>query len=148
MIQRGFLFTPETCVRSFSLIHVEDLVNAALTAGEDTNTPSGEVFFISRPEAYVWEDVGREIARALGKHYRRVSFPKWMVKSAGLAGDAWSWVTARPATINSQKVKELFQSSWLCDPSKARARLGFNPSIDLESGIRETVRWYQERGWL
>jgi len=148
MIQKGFLLTPGTCDRSFSLIHVNDLVNATLKAGEANDMSSGEVFFISRPEAYVWEDVGRAIAHALGKNYRRISLPQWMVTSAGFTGDLYARITGRPAAINSQKVKELLQQSWLCDSSKARVRLGFSPSIDLEGGIRETARWYQNRGWL
>jgi GDP-L-fucose synthase len=33
----------------------------------------------------------------------------------------------------------------MVDTSKARALLGFEPSITLEDGLADTVRWYQER---
>ena len=147
MIKRGILVTPGGSGGRFSLIHTDDLAEAIIQAGE-RDTASGEIYFLSRPEMIAWEDAGRAIAGALGKSYRRIPFPRWMAVAAGLGGDLWGRVTGRPATLNSQKVRELLQPSWLCDSSKAQARLGFNPVIDLEAGIRQTVRWYQDQGWL
>jgi nucleoside-diphosphate-sugar epimerase len=147
MIQRGCLLTPGRFIRRFSLIHVDDLTDACIKAGE-SSSPSGEVYFISRPEVYTWEDVGRTIAQKLGERYRRLAFPQWMAVAIGLAGDLWAGATGLPATLNSQKVKELLQPSWVCNPSKAKAALGFCASIDLDSGMNETVRWYKSQGWL
>jgi nucleoside-diphosphate-sugar epimerase len=147
MIKHGFFFTPGRQVRHFSLIHVRDLVEACMLAGE-SNTRSGEVFYVSRPEIYGWEDVGRAISRAIGKKYIRISFPEWVAVAAGGGGDLWSSLTGRPATLSRQKVKELLQPYWLCDSSKAYAELKFNPRTSLEAGIRETAAWYINRGWL
>jgi nucleoside-diphosphate-sugar epimerase len=66
MVQRGCLVTPGRFIRRFSLIHVRDLVSACIRAAE-CPTPSGEVFFISRPEIFTWEDVGRTIAEKIGR---------------------------------------------------------------------------------
>jgi dihydroflavonol-4-reductase len=147
MIKFGCLVTPGHATRRFSLIHVDDLAAGIIQAGE-SNLPSGEIFFLSRPEAYTWEDVGQAIARSLGKSYRQIALPQWMATAAGIAGDFWAHGTGRPATLNSQKVRELLEPSWLCDSSKAQSRFGFTPSIDLGSGIPQTVRWYQNQGWL
>jgi len=147
MIRRGCLFTPGRTARRFSLIHVDDLAAAFIGAAE-RDTASGEIFYISRPEVYTWEEVGRAIARAMGKRYRPVSLPRWLAVGAGLAGDCWASMTGLPATINTQKIRELLEPSWICDSSKAYRILGFVPVIDLERGIRQTVRWYQDQGWL
>ena len=147
MIRRGCLITPGRFVRRFSLIHVEDLVDGVIRAGE-CRTPSGQIYFLSRPEIYTWDDVGREAARSMGKPYRRLSTPKWLAQASGIAGDLFSRFAGRPAAMSSQKVNDLLQPSWLCDSSKARAAIGFNPGIDLERGIRATVLWYQAHGWL
>jgi nucleoside-diphosphate-sugar epimerase len=147
MIKRGCLITPGRFIRRFSLIHVADLVLACLKAARG-NTPSGEVYFISRPEIFTWEDVGRAIARKMGKRYRQVSFPRWMAEMIGIWGDLWTALTGRPATLNSQKVRELLQPSWICNPAKATTALGFSPEINLDQGMNETVRWYQDQGWL
>jgi dihydroflavonol-4-reductase len=147
MIKRGCLFTPGRFTRRFSLIHVGDLTDACVRAGE-SNSPSGQVYFISRPEIYTWKDVGRMIAQKLGKRYRQIGIPKWMVATIGFVGDMWAGATGRPATLNSQKVNELLQPAWICNPSKAKEELGFCPAIDLEKGMDETVRWYIGQGWL
>ncbi len=147
MVQRGCLITPGRFTRRFSLIHVRDLVSACIKAAE-CRAPSGETYFVSRPEVYTWGDVGRAIAQKLGKTYRQLSFPKWIAKAIGYAGDCWAGAAGRPATLNSQKVRELLQPYWVCNPSKARTELAFSPEIDLDSGMNETVRWYRSRGWL
>jgi dihydroflavonol-4-reductase len=147
MIKRGWMFTPGTVSRRFSLIHVDDLGEACIRAGE-IKTPSGEIFFISRPEAYCWEDVGNAIAKALKKRYIHISLPQWTALVAGIAGDLWTRATGRITTINSQKTRELLQPFWLCDSSKARLHLEFSPAIELKKGIQETADWYIEEGCL
>jgi dihydroflavonol-4-reductase len=147
MIKTGFLFTPGRSTRRFSLIHVSDLVNALMKAGEQ-QAGSGEIFFVSRFESFSWDDVGRAVARELGKNYRHFFLPRWLAAAAGIAGDLWSGATGRAATISSQKVQELLQPSWLCNPSKAKAALGFSPEINLEDGIKQTANWYRQNGWL
>jgi dihydroflavonol-4-reductase len=147
MIQKGCLFTPGRFSRHFSLIHVHDLIDAFIKAGE-SNTPSGEVFFISRPEIHTWEEVGRTIAHELGKRYRRISFPQWLALAAGSAGTIYSILSGRTVALNLQKVRELLQPSWTCDTSKAQTVLGFTPVIPLKNGIRNTVQWYRQQGWL
>jgi nucleoside-diphosphate-sugar epimerase len=92
--------------------------------------------------------MGRAAAQVLGMRYRQISLPKWLTIVAGFAGDCWTRATGKPASISSQKVKELLEPSWICDSSKARNLLGFKPEIDLETGIRATVGWYQNQGWL
>ncbi len=147
MIQWGCLFTPGRSSRQFSLIHVEDLSEACFLAAVN-NTSSGEIFYISRPEVYSWEDVGNAIALAMAKKYVRIPFPQWIATGAGMAGDLWSGLTGRPATVNSRKIEELLQPFWLCDSSKSLHNIGFIPSISLDRGIKETVSWYRNRGFL
>lgn len=147
MIRRGCLLTPGRFIRRFSLIHVHDLASACIQAGE-CGVPTGSVYFISRPEIYTWEDIGRAIARELGKRYRQISFPQCFAEAIGRAGDVWARLTGQAATLNSHKVRELLQESWICNPARAQAELKFHPVIDLDKGIRETVCWYQEQGWL
>jgi dihydroflavonol-4-reductase len=147
MIKRGCLFTPGRFIRRFSLIHVNDLAAAIVKAGEQ-DISSGEIFFISRRESYTWEEVGRAIARALGRNYRQIAIPKSIAVMAGHAGDLWNSMSRKPATLNTEKIKELLQPSWLCNPSKAWTLLGLTPEIDLVRGMEDTVGWYRTHGWL
>jgi dihydroflavonol-4-reductase len=147
MIRRGCLFSPGRFNRYFNLIHVDDLNDALIKAGE-LDTPSGEIFYISHPEIHTWEAVGRVIAEELGTRYHQVSLPQWLALAAGLAGTIWSLLSGRTVALNIQKVRELLQPSWTCDMSKAHDVLGFNPVIDLRTGVRKTIHWYRQQGWL
>jgi nucleoside-diphosphate-sugar epimerase len=79
MIKRGCMFIPGTPSRRFSLIQLDDLTDACIKAAE-ANTPSGKTFYISRPEAYEWQDVGNAISRAFGKRFVRIPFPQWTAR--------------------------------------------------------------------
>ncbi|MGO3655174.1 MAG: NAD-dependent epimerase/dehydratase family protein, partial [Sphingobacterium sp.] len=50
--------------------------------------------------------------------------------------------------IYPERLRELTAENWACDISKARQDLGFGPKYGLESGLRESLRWYRENRWL
>jgi len=50
--------------------------------------------------------------------------------------------------LNRDKYNILRQRNWRCDISPAQRDLGFKPEYDLERGVKETIRWYKENGWL
>ncbi|MDM7914125.1 MAG: hypothetical protein QUU85_02510 [Candidatus Eisenbacteria bacterium] len=54
----------------------------------------------------------------------------------------------RDPLVSFDKLREMRQTSWACLPEKATREFGFQPRIDIEAGIEETIRWYQEQGWL
>jgi nucleoside-diphosphate-sugar epimerase len=41
-----------------------------------------------------------------------------------------------------------FRQNRAFDISRAKAELGFNPKIDLQTGVERTARWYLENGYL
>jgi nucleoside-diphosphate-sugar epimerase len=43
---------------------------------------------------------------------------------------------------------DFFTKSRAFDISRARAEIGYAPEVGLREGIRRTLAWYKERGWL
>ena len=43
---------------------------------------------------------------------------------------------------------QVLAPGWVCDPSKARSRLGFEARTPLAESIARAARWYVEKGWL
>ena len=56
--------------------------------------------------------------------------------------------SAKPALINFEKARDMVQDCWTCDSGKAKRDFGYEQEVSLEEGIRETIRWYREKGWL
>ena len=42
----------------------------------------------------------------------------------------------------------LRQRNWRCDIQPAISELGYKPEYDLERGVKETIKWYQDNKWL
>jgi nucleoside-diphosphate-sugar epimerase len=43
---------------------------------------------------------------------------------------------------------DFFTKSRAFDIGRARAEIGYDPRVGLREGIRRTLAWYRERGWL
>jgi nucleoside-diphosphate-sugar epimerase len=43
---------------------------------------------------------------------------------------------------------DFFTKSRAFDISRARSEIGYAPQVGLREGIRRTLQWYKERGWL
>src|SRR5207245_2936484 len=83
--------------------------------------------------------VRRGVALTVGSWDREVS----LVHVADL-------VRARHAAaiLNRERLRELVQERWVCDPSRAMTELGFAPQYPVARGVAETAQWYREARWI
>jgi dihydroflavonol-4-reductase len=145
-VARGVLPMPGGPPRHLSLCHVEDLVAALLAAGE-RDMPSGEVFHVASQRDVTWEEVGGAFAKMLGVRPREVRLPVPIMLGLGALVEWWAWAAGRPNFLSRGKVREA-SGHWVCDTGKAQRMLGITPSVELSQGVRQTVTWYREAGWL
>lgn len=131
----------------FSLVHAEDLARACCLALEDDRA-IGEIFFVCEPDATDYETMGRLAKRAMGTWAVRFEPPGWLLTVGALAGEAVAALTARPAFLSRQKIREITAGDWICTSGKIRSRLGWTPQIPLEAGLAGTAAWYREAGWV
>lgn len=130
-----------------SMCHVQDIVRAILLAAE-TRTESGEIFFLSDGHDYRMEEIGDIFAQAMEINPLKLSLPKQMLFGMAFVAECFSRLTCKPSIMSRGKVEEMIQKNWLCDISKARALLGFEPRIPLARGTELTVAWYKKENWL
>ena len=130
-----------------SLCYVLDVVQALLKASEKEAT-GGEIFFLSDGHDYRPEDVGQAFAQAMGVSPVRIPVPTWIIHGIATCSEVVSSLSGHPALINRGKVEEMLQQHWLCDITKARTALLFEPRVSLAEGARLTVDWYRKENWL
>jgi UDP-glucose 4-epimerase len=126
-----------------SMVHVSDVVQAALLAAERPEA-SGQLYIVTDGQAYSTHDLYVKICQGLG---RRV--PGWHV-SVGMwrglakAGDAIGAIRGRPFAFDSDALQKLFGSAWYSSEKIAR-ELGYRPARTLDDGIKEMVTAYRSK---
>jgi nucleoside-diphosphate-sugar epimerase len=125
-----------------SMIYVEDVVSAALTAAWSPGAQA-QVFILSDPQPYSLRDVVQTLARHLGVRPPRVHVPLWLARSGGAVLAVGGRILGIPAPFTALDVKKLATDT-ICDVSKIQAVLGFRSQYGLDEGVRRTVRWYRE----
>ncbi len=130
-----------------SLIHAKDLVRGFVLAAQSPSA-AGQVYFITSKEIYDWKRIGEVTRAILKKRALRLRIPPAGVYVIAAFAEAMAAFSAKPALINFEKARDMVQDYWTCDGSKAKRDFGFEQEISLEEGIRETVEWYRNEGWM
>jgi len=129
-----------------NLVHVDDVVQATILAAERP-VESGEVFHVGDLRGYSMAEFGELLSGLFGRRARFLPLPRALVFAAALGSEIGGRLRRKPAIFNRQKVPEL-RASWVMDVSRLRDRLGWAPRWDLPTGLRATVAWYRQEGWL
>ena len=130
-----------------SLCYVQDLVQGMLLAVE-TQVKSGEIFFLSDGHDYRMEEIGDIFAQAMGITALRVRVPGRLVVGIACFSEYLSKLVGRPSLINRDKSEEIVQKEWVCDITKAKSLLGYEPKVPLSEGASITFEWYKKEKWL
>ena len=130
-----------------SLCYVEDLIRAILLSAQ-SREPSGEIFFISDGQDYQWEEIGDTLTHVMGVTAYCIHIPKWVIMGMAFFSEYLSRLSGKPPLLNKGKVEEMVQRNWVCDITKARTALGFEPRIPLAQGAKLTFEWYKKENWL
>jgi nucleoside-diphosphate-sugar epimerase len=138
---------PKGSDQHLSLCYVQDIVQGILSAVE-TQTKSGDVFFLSDGNDYPLEEIGDIIALAMGITAFRIRVSERMIWGIACFSEFLSKWARRPSLLNKDKAKEMIQKDWVCDITKAKTLLGFEPRVALSEGARLTFEWYKEEKWL
>lgn len=147
MIRRGIALTVGGWERQVSLVHVRDVVGGLLAAA-DRDVRSCRTYCLAHPEVVTWSDVARAVGEAVDRRPRKVSLPPSAARLVAVAAEAVARVRGRPAVLNRERIREISQDRWVCDPSRAVAELGFSPAVPLAAGMAETAEWYRRMRWI
>jgi len=133
--------------RYLNFCYVADLVNAISLAVEQ-QTRSGSVYFAAEERPYSWSEFRQALLSSGNVKARIIKIPYTVAYLIGLASEAASLFTARPALTNRQKMREAAQTFWICDLGKTEKELGFKAAYPLPQGLDITWRWYRDNKWL
>jgi nucleoside-diphosphate-sugar epimerase len=130
-----------------SLVHARDLVEGIVLAGE-SEASVGRTYFISSEDDYSMRAVADLMAALMRKRLRTITLPRAIAYGVAVGAEAAAALTGKAPVINRDKVTDLSQAGWTCSIERAQRELGYSPQVPLEEGLRETIVWYKNEGWL
>lgn len=136
-VQRGYFPPLPPIENQRSMVHVDDVVEAALHAAMHPNARR-KVFIVTDGKAYCTSDIYLAIRQALGLATPRWHLPRVAFKTAAFGGDLLSQLIRRPLPIGTASLDKLFGSECY-DGSRIRQELGFQPRYDLMTALPDIV---------
>ncbi|HJT86682.1 MAG TPA: NAD-dependent epimerase/dehydratase family protein [Bryobacteraceae bacterium] len=133
--------------RRLSMIYVKDLV-AGLLAAEISPVAAGRTYFLAHPRPVTWSELGAAAASIMGRDPIVLRVPLPLARAIGFGAEIWGRIRRRPSIVSRDKIAEAACSAWVCDSRRAAGELGFEAQTSLDAGLRETLAWYKEAGWL
>lgn len=148
MVSHGLALTVGGWKREASLIYVGDVVQGLLAAAQADGRASGRTYCLSHPRPVTWAGFAEATGEAVGRRPHLFSVGCRIARPIAIACEICARLRGRPAILNRDRVRELSQLRWVCDPSRAIDEIGFAPRFDVHRGTRVTAMWYKQAGWI
>ena len=131
-----------------SMAYVDNLCQGLLLAAI-TEQANGQIYWIADRRPYAMSEIIDTVERLLEKEFgqkcahKRMRLPG-MASEVGLAMD----FVLQSVGLYHQKIHVLSEmnKTIACSVAKAERELGYRPTIELEEGMRRSLRWCAEKG--
>jgi len=130
----------------YHLTYVDDLVEGFRLCGE-VPAAAGRTYILAGPEVTTLSELTGLIAAEAGVAPPRLHLPVWPFWLAGAACEFICAPLGVEPPLYRRRV-DFFTKSRAFDISRARQELGYAPEVSLREGIRRTLAWYRDAGWL
>lgn len=130
----------------YHLTYVTDVAEGFRLCGTVPGAAAG-TFIIAGEEVARLRELVQLTASIAGVRPPRVRLPVWPVWLAGAVCEAVCVPLGVEPVLYRRRV-DFFTKSRSFDIRRAKAVLGFRPAVSLQDGIRLTLDWYRQEGWL
>jgi nucleoside-diphosphate-sugar epimerase len=147
-IQRGLLPLVDGGRAKGVWIYATDCADACIRA-IDADVPSGRTYFVDDGCGPMEQrKMLGDAERALGRNaLLRASLPVPVLMTVARGLEVFGRVANRPVMLTREKANMLLQD-WVCTSAETERELGWQPKVPWDDGVRRTVTWYRENGWL
>jgi nucleoside-diphosphate-sugar epimerase len=127
------------------LIHVKDAVRGLLLAAEKGRI--GETYLITNSESIPFDEIRRILQGALGIRRLPLYVPEGIALTAATVIEKAFTAIGKTPPVARKNIESTLADR-VFSTLKAKEELGFEPCIDPEDGLAETVHWYRENKWI
>ena len=130
----------------YHLTYIDDLVEGFRLCGE-VAAAAGRTYILAGGEVPTLDELAALIAQEAGVPPPSLHLPVWPFWIVGAACEAVCAPFGIEPPLYRRRV-DFFTKSRAFEISRARQELGYTPAVDLRGGIRKTLAWYREQGWI
>ncbi len=127
------------------LIHVKDAVEGLLLAAE--KGAPGRIYHITNKRSEPFDKIGETIMDALGVRKIPIPVPEWIALAGASAVEKTFSLLGKAPPVSRKNIESTLADR-VFSVQRAAEELGFDPAVDPEQGLRETVLWYKKHGWI
>ena len=131
-----------------SMAYVDNICQGLLLC-ERVERARGEVYWIADRQPYAMTDIIDTIERVIERDFKVPVAHKRMRLPGIASGVAWLVDKALQSVgLYHQKIHVLSEmnKTIACTIAKAEKELGYDPKVDLQEGMRRSIRWMLDRG--
>ena len=142
MLARGWLVRPGFGEARFSIVHVNDLVEAICRLVD--YGPAGTIMPLAGPQpadGWSWPEIARVAQIASGRRIRTLQVPGPALQLGAMGSLALARISGQRAMLTPGKVRELLHRDWVCDNLALEACLGWRPTTRLEHTLATLPGW-------
>ena len=127
------------------LIHVADAIQGLLLAAEKGNP--GEVYLITNRDSLPFDGIRKILQQALGIYRLPLYIPEWAALAVASTVEKTYPILGKVPPVARKNIESTLADR-VFSIEKASREIGFDPQIDPADGLKETVAWYKEQGWV
>lgn len=145
-VARGTFFMFGDGKATYHPLYVDNLTDAFELAMEK-EASRGQTYLIADEHYYTINDIVLTIGDVLGIKPRIVHLPFWPIWAAAVVCEA----ACRPLRISPPifpRRVDWFRQNRAFDISKAKRELGYQPKVDLHTGLARTGAWYVQENYI
>lgn len=130
----------------YHLTYIDDLVDGFLLCATHP-AAAHRTYILAGGEVTTLNELVARVAAGAGVPVPTRHVPVWPFWTAGAACEAICAPFGIEPPIFRRRV-DFFTKSRAFDITRAKTEIGFAPQVGLDEGIRRTLRWYRDHGWL
>lgn len=131
-----------------TICFVWDVVQGMIDAAENANA-RGEIYILGENKIYHLKQLYQSISSILGKRTVKLPMPNFLLFFFSFFIEIHSRLTNSIPIMTRQELSQYFKYRyWRFDTSKARRDFGFQCRYPLEKGVRITIDWYRQNGYI
>jgi len=131
---------------SYHPVYIDNLVDAFELSANGNGTRGG-TYLIGDEHYYSLNELVQHVATAMDTRVRIRHLPFWPLWTAAWACE----MTCKPIRLTPPLFRrrvDWFKQNRAFNIAEAKKTLGYQPAVDLETGLKRTAQWYKENHYL